>query len=329
VLIKKFGEDAIIEELRKKFRKTRPSVVRAIGDDTAVVGFRGRLLSTTDTLVEGVHFKKQWAPPYFIGRKSLSISLSDIAAMGGRPLFFLLSMGLPPELDKKFLDELVNGIKGSADEFDVSLIGGNISEAPHICVTTTVLGGAEKDRIIYRKGARPGDAIYATGTLGDAFLGLKILEKKGLDALRKGPYKKSVLKHLDPCARVRVGSALAEKKLASAMIDVSDGLLRDLKRLTVESKVGGRVELEKIPISEDLKDYLAKHPDDMPQLHGGEDYELLFTARRGVNMEALGKKLGIRITAIGEITRKRGIVVTKGGRPIAVRFAGYEHFGQR
>jgi thiamine-monophosphate kinase len=336
--LKELGEESLINRLAQKFNEPHRRIIKAIGDDAAVTLQRGEtcLLSTADILVEGVHFSVEYTPAYFLGRKVLSISLSDIAAMGGDPLFFLVSIVLPGECSVEFLDGVYEGIKDCAHEFGVSLIGGNTSASNgKIMVGTTVLGEARRDEIIARSGARMGDIVCVTGTLGEAALGLKVLrESQGAEAepyIGKGPFGEAVSRHLDPRPRVKAGRMIATKKLASSMIDISDGLVRDLKHLTEESGVGAVIESSKLPLSDTLRDRLSKNPDEITlPLAGGEDYELLFTspAEKKEAIASLEKELGLRITPIGGIVQKqKGVtVIDEAGNPVIPGKDGFEHF---
>ena len=282
--------------------------------------------------MEGVHFKTSYAEPHLIGKKALTVSLSDIAAMGGTPLFFLLSVSLPKTLGEGFTAKLLKGMKDCATKHDVTLIGGNTTASrAGIIITTTVLGEASRSEVIYRRGATPGDYVFVTGTIGDSALGLKALKKYGKDALRSKAFGISARKHLCPEPRVKAGRLLAQKRLASAMTDISDGLIRDLKHITLESNVGAMVELEKIPLSKETKNYLKKYPPAVKTiLSGGEDYELLFTAKPGAeqSIRGISKRLGIRISRVGKILPKnKGVVVIdKKGRRINIKKEGFEHF---
>ncbi|MBI5561110.1 MAG: thiamine-phosphate kinase [Deltaproteobacteria bacterium] len=331
--LEELGEASLIRRLKKRFSRANPRILRAIGDDTAVtlIDKKRCLLTTTDTLVERIHFNPDYAPPYHLGRKVVSISLSDIAAMGGSPLFFLVSAAMPPRTTLEFFDEFYKGIEDCAGEFGVSLIGGNTSSSKEIVVTGTMLGEALKGEVIYRSGAGKGDAVYLTGTAGDSALGLKVLKERGISAAKKGPFKDAVMRHLNPKARVRAGMTIARKKLATSMIDVSDGVLADLRHICEESKTGARVEFGRLPLSDDVRGHLKENPADFEfVLAGGEDYELLFTAAPGKEREisAAAKGLGLRITRIGEILpRRSGISVAgEGGAKVRIKKEGYEHF---
>ncbi|MBI5642036.1 MAG: thiamine-phosphate kinase [Deltaproteobacteria bacterium] len=327
------GEDRIIRGLEKSFAPKNPRVIKGIGDDTSVTAQDGGklLLSTTDTLIEGTHFDLSYAPPGLLGKKALSISLSDIAAMGGEPLFFLVSIALTPKTKKEFIDALYRGIKEISEEFKVALAGGNTARAGLTMISTTVIGEVPKGKAVYRSGAREGHAIFVTGTPGDSALGLKVLQNHGYRAAVKGRFGKAVSRHLAPVPRMEAGSLLAKKGIARSMIDISDGVALDLKRVCVESNAGAEIYLKDFPVSAELKEYAERVKDrswiDLA-LSGGEDYELLFTAPEAdkKKISRLAERLKIRITPIGRITGKGLKILDENGRPMKLKRLGFEHF---
>lgn len=336
--LKELGEERIVKALEKKFSSlVHPRLIKGIGDDTSVTREKdGRvLLATTDILIEDTHFKLSYTPVYLLGKKSLSISLSDIAAMGGEPLFFLVSIGLPPDTRKSFVDELYNGVRDSAKKYGAVLAGGNTARLKgRVMISTTVLGEMPENEVVYRNGARINDTIYVTGTIGDAALGLKALKRYGMKAVSRGPFKKAALKHLDPTPRLRAGRMLAAKKLAHSMIDISDGLALDLKRICEESGVGAVVRLENIPLSGDMLRFARSSKKTWVQLalSGGEDYELLFTSSADPEkISGIGKTLNLAITPIGKIVRKFEKdnylrIIDLKGNPVKLRRLGFKHF---
>ncbi len=336
MLLKGLGEERIIRDLEKRFALAHPRLIKGIGDDTSVtVQKAGRaLLATTDVLIEGIHFKPDFTTPYLLGKKSLSISLSDIAAMGGEPLFALISLGLPSATKKKFLDELYRGISDCAKRFGAVIAGGNTSGIKGgIMVATTVIGEMPANEVVYRSGARPGDTIYVTGTIGDSALGLTELKRNGIKSLSKGPFKRAASRHLDPAPRLRAGRSLASKRLAHSMIDISDGLTLDLDRVCEQSGVGAIIELARVPISAEMRRYAASSKKDWARLvlSGGEDYELLFTSSANLaEIEGLGRKTDTMITPIGRIVAKGGkgrlTIIGLNGKTIKLQRLGFEHF---
>jgi thiamine-monophosphate kinase len=286
------------------------------------------LLITTDILIEGIHFERSWIDPYRLGKKALIVNLSDIAAMGGTPKYFLISLGLPKNLSLSFISSFYRGLKEGAKRFRVDLIGGDTSLSQKIVINICLLGEGKRQSLLYRRGARVGNDLYVTGTLGDAALGLKILQKKGL----MGGPKRLIEKHLSPCPRIQLGQKIAEHRWATAMIDVSDGLLIDTTHLLEESRVGARIWEDRIPFSRLYRKWIhsySKNPYQMA-LCGGEDYELLFAAppkwRDKISTLALSSKTPI--TCIGEVlTKKEGLrLIKKDGKEYSPSRLGFEHF---
>lgn len=289
------------------------------GDDAALVaGATRRLLVTTDALVEGVHFRRGWLRPEQIGRKAYLVNASDIAAMGGRPRFCLVSVGASPDLPSRDLIALHRGLRAAADETGAQLVGGNLTRAPELFVSVTLLGEAPR-RPALRSGARPGDLLYVTGTLGDAALGLEMLRRD--PGARGAP----VSRFREPPERLRAGALLSRPGHASAMIDVSDGLLQDLGHLCRASGVGARVDASLLPASRSVRRRGLSLA-----LGGGEDYELLCAvpARNQARVERLRSRIGCRLTRIGCcVPQRSGLqVIDERGRALAAERAGFDHF---
>lgn len=324
--LRELGEFGLIARIAGQV--ARNSGVRiGIGDDAAAVEPSAGCITlvTTDMLVEGVHFDLTLCDPFTLGRKSLAVNLSDIAAMGGKPRHFLLSLALPDDLSVEFLDGFTGGLLEMAGEFDVALVGGDTcASRGGLVISVTVMGEQIPERVIGRGGARAGDFIFVTGTLGDAALGLRLLRA----GERRGP---AVTKQLNPQPRVREGMELAEAGIATAMIDVSDGLLADLGHILDLSGTGARLDLAKVPLSESFLEQRFDHAEDpfLLPLAGGEDYELLFTAPPA-QQDAVGTllgRLGTRVSAIGEVTAALGLrVIAADGSDYRVAATGYNHF---
>jgi len=327
--LREIGEFGLINRIRKWTSTSDPALLKGIGDDVAVIETGAKVwLVTTDLLIEDIHFELTWTDPFHLGRKALFVNLSDIAAMGGIPKYFLISLGLPENLSLSFLSSFYRGLKDGAKRFGVDLIGGDTSVSRKIIINICLLGEGKRGNLLFRSGARVGDDLFVSGTLGDAALGLKILRKNGL----RGRLKGLVRKHLSPSPRIHLGQVLARNHWATAMIDVSDGLLIDTNHLLEESGVGAWIWEDRIPLSKLYQKWIhsfSKSPYRFA-LSGGEDYELLFTAppemRRRILRLALALK--IPITQIGKISPKReGLhLVRKDGKKYAPSRLGFEHF---
>jgi thiamine-monophosphate kinase len=318
------GEFGLIDRIALRVAPS-PSVPLGIGDDAAaLLPTPGTLtLITSDMLLEGVHFDLAFCDPQSLGRKSLAVNLSDLAAMGAQPRQFLLSIALPPTISIEFLDGFMDGILEQAERFGVTLVGGDTCASKGgVSISVTALGEQRPELVVKRSGARAGDQIYLSGTVGDAAAGL--LELRG--GAREGFL---VSRQLDPTPRVAAGVALAVAGLASAMIDVSDGVLADLTHICELSGVGARIELSGLPLSQP---YLAGCGSDpfALALSGGEDYELLFCAPKGsgAEVQALFHGMGLGVSRIGEITAGSGVeLFTEGGGTYKPELRGFDHFG--
>jgi thiamine-monophosphate kinase len=314
------GEFDLIE---RYFRRapSRRDVLLGVGDDAALLEVKpGRaLVAATDTLVEGRHFLHR-APPSSIGHQALAVNLSDLAAMGAEPAWALLSLSLP-QADERWLEGFAEGFFALADASGVALVGGDTVRGP-LVVTVEVLGFVEPARALKRSGARPGDALYVSGSLGDSAAGLATLLRGGASAASDDPL---VRRHLFAQPRLALGQALAG--VATAGMDVSDGLLGDLHKLCAASGVAATLELDALPLSEAL---LTRHsPEECENfaLHGGDDYELLFTLPSDSAFPGESGASGLpRLTRIGRITAGGSVRCTRGGTEVAVSGAGYDHF---
>ena len=280
--LKKIGEFGLINSIARLAPGAPADIIRGIGDDAAVIALdkTRRLLFTTDTLIESIHFETSFTSPYLLGKKSLAVNLSDIAAMGGTPHSFVVSLSIPPGVTYEFIKKFYAGIYAQAKKFNVSLVGGDTTASPDkLVITISLLGAARAGEVIYRHGARTGDAIYVTGFLGDAALGLSLLKKKKAGS----SVNYLVKRHLDPVPRVAQGREIARRSVASSMIDVSDGLLADLRHILDESSVGARLRLDQVPLSPRYCKTLQRGCADYysAALCGGEDYELLLTVPPG------------------------------------------------
>jgi thiamine-monophosphate kinase len=327
--LREIGEFGLIKKIGNWMGKPHPEVIRGIGDDVAVIEMgKKALLITTDILIEDIHFERSWTDPYRLGKKALAVNLSDIAAMGGTPKYFLISLGFPKTLPFSFVSLFYRGLKEMASRHQVDLVGGDTSLSHKITINICLVGEGKKENLLFRNGAKAGDDLYVSGTLGDAALGLKILQNKNNPKKPKG----LIEKHLSPAPRVALGQALGRKKIATAMIDVSDGLLSDTLHILEESKVGARIYEALIPLSTLFRRWVSDYSKDPHRiaLSGGEDYELLFTAspKWQASIQSLSSSLNVPITRVGEILpKKEGVqLIGKEGKEAVLNRLGFDHF---
>jgi thiamine-monophosphate kinase len=303
------NEFDLITKLERRFSKTSPSVEVGIGDDAAVVAAGGgiRWALTTDALIEGVHFERRYASARQLGHKALAVNLSDLAAMGASPRHVLIALGLPEDVDEAFIDQLFDGLAALADRHRVSLVGGNISRSPVLSLTLTALGDLVGPAM-ERRGGSPGDLLVVTGPVGSAALGLRLL-REGRDDLDDEELE-LVRCHLEPEPKVAVGGAL--RLMATAGIDISDGLAQDVGHLARASRCAARIELAKLPLSPAYH-RLTQGLDDpwLPALAGGEDYELLLAIPPGMLRTAkmTANAAGSLLFDIGRLTQGEGVTV--------------------
>jgi len=311
-------EKSLIARIQERAH-TGQGVVAGIGDDAAILRIPSshQALVTTDFSLEGIHFRREWHPPEVIGHRALTRGLSDIAAMGGRPIAAFLSLGLPPTLPQAWVDGFFKGLLGLAKKFKVSLAGGDTSASPAgVLIDIVVVGSVPSDQAIARAGARAHDRIYVTGMLGGSAAALQLL----FCGRRLRP--RDFPQHFHPMPRLKVGQFLRQRAIASAMIDLSDGLSTDLAHLCRESRVGAEIEADRIPLASLGKP--ATPVDRRYALDGGEDYELLFTAPPGMRVPR--RIAGIPITPIGRIRPAPHIFLITAGKRVKLAPRGWQHF---
>jgi len=302
-------------------------VLRGIGDDCAVLRPLGGqdLLVTTDFSLEGVHFRREWHPAESVGHRCLARGLSDIAAMGGEPAAVFLSLALPRDLPQRWVQGFLRGLIALAEKHGATLSGGDTAESPGgVLADIVVVGSVPKGKAVLRSGARPGDRIFVSGSLGGSAAAIVQLQKTPQlqKAQQKNIKPRDYLRHFFPEPRVGLGRILREKGLATAMIDTSDGLSTDLAHICEESCVGAVVQAELIPRA--VVGEPAREVDLEVALHGGEDYELLFTAPEGKRVPA---RIGeVAITQIGAIARGRNIFLSERGVRRELVARGWQHF---
>jgi thiamine-monophosphate kinase len=349
--LSQIGELTLLKQIRKKFKKYPPNILVGIGDDAALIKHTNEnLLVTTDMMVEGVHFNMDFITPFQLGFKLVSVNVSDIYAMGGKPKFLLLNIAMRRNMDKKTIDSFFDGVQEAMKLYSLFLVGGDLS-ASHkdMTLSATLIGYAKK--YLKRSGAKQGDRIYVTGNLGDSSCGLELLKRikrpipielskerraKSKDlrinsndtvlyatrsklpakGLKWNDVELLLRRHLMPVAK----DSKKFVRSATSMLDISDGLLIDLSRICDESRVGTRIYINNIPISSELKrvaSCLGMSPVKLA-LSGGEDYEMLFTAPSSKKVNAI---------YIGDITESERVIVYPSGRKRAFSAEGYQHFG--
>ena len=306
--LQSLGEFGLIDLFKKMTRQNHPGVLLGIGDDAAILqdGSDGDLLFTTDLLVEGRHFRRGEATAYEIGRKAMAVNLSDIAAMGGKPLYAVVAVGLPVGLKLNFVKELYRGLEETARKFGTSLVGGDTNQSKSLVISVAMLGRTfGRGKAVRRSGAKKGDILFVTGKLG-------------------GSYRSK--KHLRFIPRLREAEYLVKHFRLGAMMDVSDGLASDLRRLTSESRVGAYLLREAVPISRHALTFAAA-------LSDGEDFELLFTLspREAARFKKTRFPKGLaKFTAIGAIVEKRlGISLREKGASKPLPETGFDHFRKK
>ena len=336
--LSRLGEFGLIDRIAGSLPGKSKVVVKGIGDDCAVYkSSKDRYqVITTDALVEDIHFIRATHPPRLLGRKSLAVSLSDIAAMGGTPRIAVISLGVPKDLPLAFLDQFYEGLNSLCQEADISIAGGDTVRSPKgFWVSLTLIGEVPQKRFFTRSGAKSGHAIMVTGTLGDSALGLRLISKQ------KNPLKASkaarkflIGRHQNPSPRVKFAQALAQSKLrVSSMIDISDGLEQDLGHICRQSSKGADLDLAGIPKSKELKITCKNNnlDNNLFCLTGGEDYELLFTIpdEDVKKLDNITLKVGVPVTRIGGITSEKGVIrLLKENESPQIRktSSGFDHF---
>jgi thiamine-monophosphate kinase len=330
------AEKALIAQIRRLVKRAaNPAVLTGIGDDCAVLRLspskgRGRdrggeedTLITTDFSLEGIHFRRNWHSPESVAHRCLARGLSDIAAMGGEPVAAFLSLALPRGVPQSWVNRFSRSLITLAEKYGATLAGGDTAESPAgILADIVVVGAVPKGKAVLRSRARPGDLIYVSGELGGSAAAVQQMRKDSRKKPRRKLNPKEYPRHFFPEPRIELGRILREKGLASAMIDTSDGLSTDLAHLCEESGVGAELEAEAIPRASVGKP--SREVDLQLALHGGEDYELLFTAPRSKRVPS--QIAGVSITQIGHITRGRKIFLTKRGGGHELQPQGWEHF---
>ncbi|MBX3318368.1 MAG: thiamine-phosphate kinase [Nitrospira sp.] len=339
---KPLQEFALIRGVKGQFSRHAPGLVQGIGDDAAVVETTVPIWwhFTTDLLAEGIHFDLNSAAPRSIGYRAAIANLSDLAAMGATPRYLLISLAIPKQVSQSHIYDFYKGLMTACRPYGVTLIGGDTSASKTgLFLSITLIGTTTKRRALFRHGAKVGDLIYVSGTLGDSLAGCRLLaqetSRRSFEKNRS-PFSRFhrqflIRRHLHPTARIAEGQWLNTGRLASAAIDLSDGLSGDLRHVCEESGVGAEVESDHLPLSPACRAYAKARGVSPVQLAitGGEDYELLFTVSPKLRhtLERQAKAHGYRMTSIGTIRPRRfGIQMTTQGKTQPLPQTSYEHF---
>lgn len=336
------GERALLRHLQSRI-PLGPGVVVGVGDDGAVVELGPQVVVTTDCLVEDVHFRREWTPPRLLGRKALTVNLSDVAAMGGLPRHATVSLCLPQELSLAFVDGLYDGLLERSAENGVNLVGGNVARSDGgIVIDVTLLGQVK--RVVLRSGARPGDLVVVTGHLGGAAEGLKLLGQgarldedgnlvsTGVWTESAGPAVAACLRaHLDPRPPLVLARALSDRDIVRAAIDLSDGLSGDLSELCRASGVSARIDSTAVPVDPNVTLLNRARGGDALglALHGGEDYQLLLAVgpEQLSELRELAAVWDLPITVLGQFEEGPGEVLLKSLDQVAPLVpSSHDHF---
>lgn len=323
------AEKKLIAEIRRRANVHSKVLLAGIGDDCAVLheqpGYE--LLVTTDFSLEGTHFRRDWHPAESVGHRCLARGLSDIAAMGGEPVSAFLSLALPRDLPQRWVTKFIKGFLRLAEKYQTPLAGGDTAQSVGgILADIIVVGRVPKGKAVLRSGARPGDRIYVSGKLGGSAAAVHLFLSQQSETggpAPKGPTIRDYPRHFYPDPRVALGRELRKRRLATSMIDLSDGLSTDLEHICKESGAGAAIEAARIPRA---KVGRPSREVDLPlALNGGEDYELLFTARAKTRIPA--ELAGVPLTEIGRITNAQKVVIIDDrGNERELRAQGWEHF---
>ena len=329
----RWSEFGLIDRFFRHIENPRENrLIKGIGDDAAIldVSAQGVHLITYDMMIEDVHFRTSWMSPYDLARKLTKVNLSDIAAMGGTPDDALLGIALPDTLPSGWLKAFSEGLHQTFSHYGLSLIGGDTSRSPGpIVAAMTLLGTCPHHDPILRHSPHPGDTLYVSGFLGDAALGLLCLEEEGKKSFPKNEHTAYLVRrHLNPTPRIELGQAIARQHLATAMIDISDGLVGDLEHLLEHVPLGAVIEFDAIPLSPSFSEVAPRmHPQPAHlAITGGEDYELLLASpHNSRHLQEIAPSIARQLTPIGTITETPGIAILKNGAPLALEANGYRH----
>jgi len=333
--VSSIGEFGLIDRIKNLVQESKhPDLLQGIGDDTAVIRFSENraLLVTCDIQVENQHFRLKYTTPYQLGRRAMAVNLSDIAAMGGKPTFALVSLGFPKSFPLVQFDELFKGMRDQMADFSGTIIGGNLSHTQDVLIIDiTMMGEADSRKILFRSGAQIGDRIFCSGNLGFSGAGFHILSKFDEDFSAK--FDKFVQAHLQPIPRIFLGQLIAKSGYGSAMIDISDGIASDLNHICTSSTVGAEIYEARLPGSNQLAEIEKLSGKSWLELvlHSGEDYELLFTMKADTPddiLKTIVQESGVQISEIGKIvSMKSGFyLLNQYNERVPIKPTGWDHF---
>ncbi len=329
-----FSERGLIADIRRKLQMSgHRDLIKGVGDDCAVLrrDDHSVWLVSVDTLVENIHFDCTYHPAELLGRKTASVNISDIAAMGGRADFMLLSVALTENCSSEWVDDFFRGVLAVSQEHRVVLVGGDtVKSGEQIVLSVTIIGSSPEKQVIYRSGTEPGDLVWVSGYLGEAAAGLELCKRCQGDLHSiDTQYEALVTAHLNPSAQLALGQELGKSGLIRSMIDISDGPATDLAHICKESGVGASVMEDKLPLSDALRraaEFLKMSPVELA-LSGGEDYQLLFSSPPANEQQLLksADTMGVEIHCVGSFNKGRQVILA-GEEPRDITFQGYEHF---
>ncbi len=325
------SENRLIQLLQHRYPAQSPLLKKGIGDDAAVIrpgNADEYWLITSDMLLEGVDFRTEWTTPRRLGYKSISVNLSDLAAMGARPRFFIVSLAVPKGISERWILEFYDGLTDPAGSKGAQLIGGDLSRSRNgILISITAVGESLNRKVLYRSGGRSKDLLYVTGILGKSAAGLKLLQNGSLHA-RPGPQREAIQAHQMPEARCEAAEWLAQCGMVHCMMDLSDGLSMDLPRMCSASGVGAEIDVDALPLFAESRQW-GCDPAELA-LHGGEDYELLFAVpgSKSLLLERNYPSRFPKITQVGKMTRDSGKIwlTRQGKKRNRLLEGGYDHF---
>jgi len=328
----RWSELDVIKQISKSAGMHYPGLVLGIGDDCAIIDTDPdeQLIVTTDMLVEDSHFSRIWHPPYELGRKSIAVNMSDIAAMGGKPRYIFISICLPESIERGWLQEWLDGAESIVREYDCCLAGGDTVRGKNVTINVTIIGTVRRNQAILRKSADIGQSIFVSGQLGSAAAGLLLFQQSNRNTLIEQPFTEPFKKrHLNPDPDLRCGALLSESGLVTSMQDISDGIATDLSHICTASGICAVIEESQLPFHPDLPRVAGALGCNLTDLlvSGGEDYHLVFTIgnNKDDKLYELMKVHGIDVYRIGKTVEGAGVFLRRGEELEEITYGGFEH----